>query len=137
MAKKYLKRKPDDAIKWMREQSARPTQSWKGLCLSSCRTAYGINPVGDSAIHFWQSVPKEHRHGGKPSSAPRGSIMIYSIGKYGHAVIAIGKKTHDKCLSVDYVRQGKIDVAPRSMARWGAKYLGWTDWTPYGFIDLR
>jgi hypothetical protein len=134
--RKYLKRTPDEAIAWLREQSAHPTQSWKGLCLSSCRSAYGINPIGISANAFWASVPKEHRHYGKPSAAPRGAIMIYAIGKYGHAVIAIGKKTNDKCLSVDYVRQGRIDVAPRSFARWGARYLGWTDWTPYGFIKL-
>jgi hypothetical protein len=136
-ARKYLKAKPDDAIAWMREQSVHPTQSWRGLCQSSCRGAYRIPAWAGSAILAWNKIPKEHRHYGKPGSAPRGAIMYYSIGKYGHAVIAIGKKTNDKCMSVDYVRQSRIDVAPRSMVRWGAKYLGWSDWTPFGFIDIR
>jgi hypothetical protein len=135
--KKYLKRTPDDAIAWLQNQSKFPTQSWKGLCQSSCRGAYGIPAWAGSAIIAWNKIPKEHQHKGKPGDAPRGAIMYYKIGKFGHAVVAIGKTTNDKCMSVDYIRQGKIDIAPRSFARWGATYLGWSDWTPFGFIDLR
>jgi hypothetical protein len=134
--RKYLKTTVTEAIANMKEQSIHPTQSWRGLCMSSVRTAYRIPPVADSAKHFWESVPKEHRHYGKPSSAPRGAIMCYAAGKYGHATMAIGRRTHDKMYGVDYVRQGKIDVCPRTLPRWGLKYLGWTDWTPFGFIDL-
>lgn len=134
--RKYLKTTVTEAIANMREQSAHPTQSWKGLCISSVRTAYRIPPVADSAIHFANSVPKEHRHYGKVTSAPRGAILLYAGGNYGHATLAIGRKTHDKMLGVDYVRQGKIDVCPRTLPRWGLKYLFWTDWTPYGFIKL-
>jgi hypothetical protein len=50
--------------------------------------------------------------------------------------IAAGIKTHDKCLSNDYVRQGKIDYAPRTFQRWGLKYLGWSAWTPYGELNV-
>ena len=134
---KILPRSVDEVIKWSRNQIKDPTQSWRGLCQSHCRQAYGVDAWAPSAIAAWHKIPDAKKHkGGKPSDAPRGALLYYSGGQYGHVAIAIGKKTHDKCLSNDYVRQGQIDVAPRSFARWGLTYLGWSNWTPEGEIKL-
>lgn len=134
---KTLKRTVNDAIKWSRGQITRPSQSWKGLCQSHCRTAYGVQAWAPSAIEAWKRTPNDKKHkGGKPSDAPRGALLYYSGGQYGHVALAIGKKTNDKCLSNDYMRQGRIDVTPRTFPRWGLKYLGWSNWTPYGNLPL-
>jgi hypothetical protein len=79
--RKYLKTTVTQAIENMHEQSIHPTQSWRGLCMSSVRTAYRIPPVASSAIEFWRKIPKEHKHYGKPSAAPRGAIMLYEGGR--------------------------------------------------------
>jgi len=126
-------RTADQVIAWSRAQIEHPSQSWKGLCQSHCRQAYGIPAWSGSAIGAWKLIPAGKKHPGKdPAKAPRGALLYYSGGKYGHVAIAIGKKTSDKCLSNDYVRPGMIDVAPRSFAGWGLKYLGWSTWTPFG-----
>lgn len=135
--KKTLSRTVDEVIAWSKGQRDNPTQSWQGLCQSHCRNAYGVPAWAPSAIEAWKKIPKSEKHvGGKPSDAPRGAILYYSGGKYGHVALAIGKKTHDKCLTNDYTFMGKIGVAPRTFPRWGITYLGWSNWTPYGSLDL-
>lgn len=135
--KKLLPKTVNQVIRDGRAQINNPTQDWTGLCQSFCRQMYGVNAWAPSAIDAWTKIPKGQKVvGGKPNDAPRGALLYYAGGKYGHVAIAIGKKTHDKCLSNDYIRQGEIDVAPRTFPRWGIKYLGWSAWTPYGSLDV-
>ena len=134
---KYLDRSVADVIAWSKGQSAKPDRSWKGMCLSHCRTAYGVKPFAPSAIAAWRRIPAEFKHRGSPKDAPRGAILYYAGGKFGHAALAAGIKSSDKCLSNDYVRQGEIDFAPRTFDRWGLQYLGWSNWTPEGLLDLK
>lgn len=130
---RYLARDVDDVIRWGRSEIDHPDRSYQGLCQSFCRTAYGVGAWSDSAAHAWARIPHDKRHtAGGPAAAPRGALLYYAGGTYGHVAIAIGKRTHDKCLSNDYVRRGRIDVAPRSFSRWGVDFLGWSFWTPYG-----
>ena len=137
MAKKYLSRNINEVITWSRNQIKDPTQDWTGLCQSHCRQAYGVGAWAGSAIIAWRAIPAAQKHPGiKPSSAPRGSLLYYDIGKFGHVAIAIGKKTNTSCLSNDYVRQGMIDACSRDFPRWGAIYLGWSAWTPVGSLRL-
>jgi hypothetical protein len=134
---KPLRATVDDVIQFGRDQMKSPTQNWTNLCLSFCRQSYGVRPFAPSAIKAWHKVPAKYKHvGGKPSAAPRGAMLFYAGGAYGHVAIAIGKKTSNKCLSNDYVRRGKIDPAPRTFPRWGLTYLGWSNWTPWGTLDL-
>lgn len=133
---KKLKRNVNEVIKWSREQRNDPTQSWKGLCQSHCRQAYGVPAWSPSAIGAWRRIPADFKHRGNVEDAPRGAILYYSGGQYGHAAIAAGKKTNTKCLSNDYMSQGQIGYAPRDFARWGLKYVGWSNWTPYGILDV-
>jgi hypothetical protein len=137
MAKKYLPRNVNEVITWSRNQVKDPTQDWTGLCQSHCRQAYGVGPWAASAIIAWRSIPAAQKTiGGKPSEAPRGALLYYAIGEFGHVAIAIGKRTHGSCLSNDYVRKGMIDACSREFPRWGVKYLGHSAWTPYGSLRL-
>jgi len=132
---KYLSRGPSEVIAWSRNQIKHPAHSWEGMCQSHCRSAYDVVAWSPSAIQAWEKIPDSFKHaGGSINAAPRGALLYYSGGKYGHVAIAIGKKTNDKCLSNDYVRQGMIDVAPRTFPRWGLKFVGWSLWTPYGVL---
>lgn len=135
--KKVLPRTVDEVIEWGRGQIRKPTQSWFYRCQSFCRQAYGVKAWSGTAIGAWDRIPDAYRHhGGKPSDAPRGALLYYSGGKAGHVAIAIGKASSDKCLSNDYVRKGRIDVAPRTFPRWKIRYVGWSNWTPFGVLDL-
>lgn len=128
-----LHRDADAAIAWATGQIAHPDRNYRGLCQSFCRTAYGVPAWADSAQHAWDRIPHDKRHpAASPSAAPRGALLYYAGGKYGHVALAIGRKTHDKCLSNDYIRAGRIDIAPRDFHRWGMHFLGWSFWTPYG-----
>ena len=129
---RYLDRSTDDAIRWSLRQHEHPSQSWRGLCQSHVRQAYGVAAWAPSAIAAWQRIPSSKRHaGGSPMNAPRGAQLFYAGGQYGHVAIATGYENL-RCLSNDYVHTGRIDYAPRSFARWGLRYLGWSYWTPYG-----
>lgn len=134
---KLLPRTVNDVIAWSRDQRDDPTQDWSGLCQSHCRQAYGVRAWAASAIIAWRLIPDAHKHkGGSPEDAPRGALLYYEGGQYGHVAIATGIKTDDKCLSNDYVERGKIDYAPRSFARWGLRYVGWSAWTPFGSLKV-
>lgn len=137
MPKKYLKRTVDEVMQFAKDQRNHPTQSWQGLCQSFCRNAYGVPAWAPSAIDAWHKIPKSEKHvGSNPGLAPRGALLYYSGGQYGHVALAMGKKTHDRCFTNDYTGAGQIGVAPRTFPRWGIKYLGWSTWTPYGSLDL-
>jgi hypothetical protein len=128
-----LDRTVREAILFSRGQILHPSQSWEGLCQSHCRQAYGVRAWAPSAITAWGKIPRREKVVGRPvTAAPRGALLYYAGGKYGHVAIAAGIKTHDKCLSNDYVRQGKIDYAPRTFPGWGLRYLGYSFWTPFG-----
>ena len=128
-----LDRSVDDVIAWARAQVEDPSQDWTALCQRFARKAYDVPAWASSAIGAWGKIPAQKRHiAGKPSDAPRGALLYYAGGKYGHVAIAVGKRTKRACLSNDYVRSGRIDQAPRTFPRWGLTYLGWSFWTPYG-----
>ena len=133
----WLKRSVEEAIEFGWEQVKAPTQDWTGLCQSFCRQSYGVPAWSGSAIGAWKKIPAKHKHaGGDPSEAPRGALLYYSGGQYGHVALAIGKKTTWKCLSNDYQTKGRIGQAPRTFPRWGIRYLGWSAWTPFGSMKL-
>lgn len=119
---------------WAEQRSRRAT--WRVLCLKFCRTMYGLPVVAPSARQFGDMVPAKYRHTGHPSHAPRGALLVYDIGEFGHIAIAIGRTTNDTCLSNDYIETGRIDPAPRTFPRWPVSFRFWTEWTPYGLIDL-
>lgn len=137
MAKqKWLDRNVAEAMKAAREEIKHPSKDWSGLCQSFCRDiVYDVPVWAPSAIAAWGKIPRKEKVTGKSVfAAPRGALLYYAIGKYGHVMVAAGIKTHDKAIGNDYVRQGKIDYCPRTLPRWGAKYLGYSFWTPFGTL---
>ena len=54
-------RNVDKAIEWMEKQSKNPSQSWKGLCQSTCRQAYSMGPFGSSARDAWGNVKDRYK----------------------------------------------------------------------------
>jgi hypothetical protein len=130
----YLSRSVDDAIAWSEKQITNPSQDWYNLCQSHCRQAYGVGAWASSAWEAWNTIPSGKKTAtSNPGKAPRGSLIYYKGGSYGHVTIAIGKSTTDKVLTNDYVRHGKIDKAStRDLPRWGLTVVGWSYWTPVG-----
>jgi len=122
-----------EVMAWGHAQMHDPSQDWSGKCQSFCRQAYGVPAWSGSAIGAWGLIPRLAKYaGGTPSRAPRGAILYYAGGTYGHAALAAGIHTHDKCQSTDYVEQGEIGYAPRDFPRWGLRYVGYSFWTPFG-----
>ncbi len=116
----------DGAIKWLKDQSKSPSQSWKGLCQSSCRQAYNLPAWAPSAIDAWKSVKskykvecKDHTDKSWWSAIPRGAIIYSLAGKYGHAWVADDDMTG---WSVDYKRSGHIDRVEIRLKGWNSYY---------------
>lgn len=133
----WLDRDVADVIDFAKDEMRDPSRSWAGLCQSFCRSAYGVDAWAPSAIAAWGEISRRQKHvGGKTSQAPRGALLYYAGGRYGHVAIAAGVTTHNTCFSNDYVETGAIDRAPRSFERWGIRYLGWSNWTPFGELKV-
>jgi hypothetical protein len=100
---------------------------WRNLCLKRARTLLGVPAKYASAIKAWNATPPEERH---TSPAPAGVPEFFSIGKFGHVVVADGVHGGEEwCFSTDIKRRGRLDRVRTSLitTRWGAKRLGWTE----------
>jgi hypothetical protein len=130
----YLARSVDDVINWSERQISHPTQDWYNLCQSHCRQAYGVPAWAGSAWEAWNKIPAAQKTStSNAAKAPRGALIYYRGGSYGHVTISIGKSTTTNVLTNDYVRRGKIDKAStRDLPRWGLQVVGYSMWTPYG-----
>jgi hypothetical protein len=83
---------PEQALKWARDESFRPTADFDGWCLRFVARAYGLDHAGVSdAWTWWESVPEHLCH--YTRTAPPGSIVAFKGGThgYGHAAISCGK----------------------------------------------
>lgn len=114
------------ALKWLADQSKNPSQSWKGLCQSSCRQAYKMPAYGSSAKQAWSNVDKKYRTAITNykddewwATVPAGAILYSTAGTYGHAWVADSDET---AWSVDYKRNGKIDRVPIRIPGWSSYY---------------
>jgi len=97
----------------------------KGLCLRTCRLAWGLPPHRPSAIEEWNSIPNAYKRN-DPTRAPIGAPHFWSVGKYGH--IAIQAEHEGFVWSTDAPktdRVGLVDITWFSR-NWRAKYLGWS-----------
>ena len=118
----------DKALKWLADQSKNPTQSWKGLCQSASRQAWGMGSFGGSAKEAFANVKdkykvlcEDHKDKSCWQHIPAGAI-IYSVpatSQYGHAWVAAGDITG---WSVDYKRSGYIDLVEIRLKGWASYY---------------
>lgn len=122
-----MKKTGRQAANQMKRWSEAGKTGVKGLCLKTCREAWGLPAKYPSAIIAWRNTPKKHRHT-DPKLAPIGACHFYEGGKYGHIVIQSDKK--NKVWGTDLPTTNKIGLHHRNLPvrRWKYKYLGWTDW---------
>jgi hypothetical protein len=116
-------------------QAANQMKSWaeagktnvKGLCLKTCREAWGIEAKYPSAIVAWRNTPAKHRFT-DPRKAPIGAVHFYEGGKFGHIVIQSDLK--NRVWGTDLPTVNKIGLHHRRLPvnRWKYKYLGWSNW---------
>ena len=122
-----MKRSGKAAASQMARWSKAGKTNVKGLCLKTCREAWGIPAKYPSAIVAWRNTPKKHKHK-DPKLAPIGAVHYYRGGKYGHIVIQSEKK--GRVWGTDLPTTNKIGFHTRLLpvGRWNYKYLGWASW---------
>ena len=114
-----------EAMKWANEQIIQSTTGWTNQCQRFSRTVWGMPAFAPSALKAWDVVADRYKVKRTPlADAPRGAILIFAMGQYGHACIA---STRGKCISTDYVRRDMVNQAPRGLPSWNGKgtYLGY------------
>jgi hypothetical protein len=114
-----------DAAKTMQEWSKAGKTGVKGLCLKTCRLAWGIPAKFPSAISAWDNASTSSKNT-NPLKAPVGYPHFFRGGKYGHIVIQSDKP--GMVWSTDLPNKDKIGLVSwdETVKKWGFKYLGWT-----------
>ena len=117
----------------MAKWSAEGKTGFKGWCLRTCRTAWGISGKYPSAIEAWKAIP-QHRKNTVPGKAPIGAVHFFDIGKFGHIVIQ--SDTVGMVWGTDAPDSDKVGLVNLSWfsKHWHAKYLGWS--TNFNGVDL-
>ena len=115
------------AAAYMADLSKKSAGGVKGMCLRTCRLAWGLPSHRPSAIAEWNSIPEKYKHA-DPTRAPVGAPHFFAVGKYGH--IALQAEHEGFVWSTDAPksdRVGLVDITWFSR-NWRAKYLGWSSW---------
>ena len=122
-----MKRSGVAASRQMERWSKANKTNVKGLCLKTCREAWGLPARYPSAIVAWRRTPKKYKSKDW-RCAPIGAVHYYAGGKFGHVVIQSELK--NKVWGTDLPRTNKIGLHHRRLPvnKWGYKYLGWASW---------
>jgi hypothetical protein len=122
-----MKKSGKEAANQMKRWHIAGKTNVKGLCLKTCREAWGIAAKYPSAIVAWRNTPARHRFTDF-KKAPIGAVHYYEGGKYGHIVIQSDLK--NKVWGTDLPVVNKIGLHHRNLPvnRWKYKYLGWSNW---------
>ena len=115
------------AANQMKRWAAQGKTNVKGLCLKTCREAWGIGAKYPSAIVAWRNTPAKYRHTDF-RKCPIGGVHYYEGGKFGHIVIQSELK--NRVWGTDLPVVNKIALHHRRLPvnRWKYKYLGWSNW---------
>lgn len=118
------------AVAYMEGLSKKGAAGVKGMCLKTCRLAWGLPGGTPSAIMAWNSVPPAHRHR-DPMKAPIGAPHFWTgsrgaLKKYGH--IALQAEHEGFVWSTDAPDTDKVGLVHLDwfQKKWGATYLGWS-----------
>lgn len=97
----------------------------KGVCLQTCRLAWGLAPDEPSAIKEWESIPDKFKHA-DPLTAPVGAPHFWLVGKYGH--IALQAEHEGFVWSTDLPVGDQVGLVAITYVsdKWRARYLGWS-----------
>lgn len=113
------------AAAYMRDLAKQGAGGVKGLCLKTCRLAWGLPGDEESAIKEWESIPARFRHS-DPMTAPVGAPHFWAIGKYGHVAL---QAAHEGFVwSTDLPTNDRVGLVHIDLPakKWRAKYLGWS-----------
>jgi hypothetical protein len=122
-----MKKSGVQAANQMKRWAAQGKTNVKGLCLKTCREAWGLPAKYPSAIVAWRNTPARFRHTDF-RKAPIGAVHYYEGGKFGHIVIQSDLK--NRVWGTDLPTVNKIGLHHRRLPvnRWKYKYLGWSNW---------
>lgn len=114
-----------EAAKYMADLAAKGATGVKGLCLRTCRLAWGLPGDEPSAIAEWESIPNKFKHT-DPMTAPVGAPHFWDVGKWGH--IALQAEHEGYVWSTDAPNTNKVGLVDIIWfkTKWRAKYLGWS-----------
>jgi hypothetical protein len=122
-----MKRSGVQAANQMKQWAEQGKTNVKGLCLKTCREAWGLPAKYPSAIVAWHNTPSRFKHT-DPKKAPIGAVHYYEGGKFGH--ICIQSDLKNRVWGTDLPVENKIGLHHRRLPvnRWKYKYLGWSNW---------
>ena len=120
-----MRTNPLAAVAYMRDLAKNNAAGVKGLCLKTCRLAWGLPSDEASAILEWQSIPLKFKHT-DPMKAPVGAPHFWSVGKYGH--VALQAEHEGFVWSTDLPTNDRVGLIHIDLPakKWRAKYLGWS-----------
>lgn len=118
------------AAAYMRDLARNGASGVKGMCLKTCRLAWGLPADEPSAIEEWRSIPLKHRHSDKLTAAvgaphfwgPKNKLS----GRFGH--VAIQAEHEGFVWTTDLPTPDRVGLVHIDLIskRWGMPYLGWS-----------
>lgn len=116
-------RGPVQACLEARQWHEQGTSLGVGMCLATVRHYFNVAALWEDAETAGEHSAPLHRTS-NPADFPRGSVGYAYNGRHGHVWLSVGGGL---CWTTDYVRAGKVDLAPISaMAPWiGGRLIGW------------
>lgn len=122
-----MKKSGVEAANQMKVWRAAGKTNVQGLCLKTCREAWGISAKYPSAIISWNRTPAKYKNTNY-KKAPIGAVHYYEGGKYGHIVIQSAIK--NKVWGTDLPIKNTIGLHHWRLVivKWKYKYLGWSNY---------
>ena len=99
--------------------------AWQGHCAHTVACAYGRFASGWDAWQGWVTTAERYqRDGRQKDNPPRGALVFFVGGRYGHVAIANGR---GKIWGNDAPVHGRIGLVPVGWitSHWGYELVGW------------
>lgn len=119
------------AVAFLRNQHKKGTHTcphgwvWNNHCAHTVACAYGKTASGWNAYQGWEMTLNKHHHSGRNmNNPPRGALLFFKGGTYGHVCLSNGRK---RAWTNDAPTVGKVGLVPVSYFtnNWGMQYVGW------------
>lgn len=115
-----------EAVAYMKSLYDHGATGVKGLCLRTCRLAWGLPADQPSAIAEWESIPSRFKHRDF-RDAPVGAPHFWRGGKYGHVALQATQEGHVWTTDLPTTNKvGLVDIMFIS-TKWRYTYLGWSE----------
>lgn len=115
-----MPRTPDEALARLHDLQRSNTTAWDQLCLKLSRSVYDVAAKYPTASDGWRGT--KHRGKGTP---PKGALVWWTTGRYGHVCLADGKGNVVGNWFKDGGRVRTVSISAVSAAL-GAQPAGWS-----------